>query len=155
MFKLIRLRQSLARSDYNRHKGRRATRAGTPAARTSGTELRSASLSVSGEAGGLGCGGQMTRGSAVGSGAFFGIQAPGHGKSVAVALKTAVLVGFLSAACGPSFQAGTPPGFVELENQTQYDYRATNADGLVIAVREIDHEPKGEIGFWTKAIENH
>ena len=58
------------------------------------------------------------------------------------------------AGCGPSFQASTPPGFVELEDQTQYDYRATNADGLVIAVRELDHEPKGQIDFWTKAIEN-
>jgi|RhiMethySRZTD1v2_1073278.scaffolds.fasta_scaffold123702_2 hypothetical protein len=56
--------------------------------------------------------------------------------------------------CGPSFQAGTPPGFVELEDQTQYDYRATNADGLVIAAREIKHEPKGTLDFWTKAIEN-
>jgi hypothetical protein len=61
---------------------------------------------------------------------------------------------FLLAGCGHSFEATTPPGFVELEDQTSYDYRATNADGLVIAVREIDHEPKGEMAFWTKAIEN-
>jgi hypothetical protein len=57
-------------------------------------------------------------------------------------------------ACGNSFQAATPPGFVELEDQTNYDYRATNADGLVIAVREIDHDPKGTVDFWTRAIEN-
>jgi hypothetical protein len=60
----------------------------------------------------------------------------------------------LAAGCGPSFKASTPPGFVELEDQTQYDYRATNADGLVLAVREIKHEPKGTIDFWTKAIGN-
>jgi hypothetical protein len=69
---------------------------------------------------------------------------------------TACLALFASlAGCGPGFQASTPPGFVELEDQTQYDYRATNADGLVIAVRELDHDPKGQIDFWTKAIENH
>jgi hypothetical protein len=57
-------------------------------------------------------------------------------------------------ACGPSFQAATPPGFVELEDQHAYDYRATTADGLVISVREIEHEPKGEMDFWKRAIEN-
>jgi hypothetical protein len=67
-------------------------------------------------------------------------------------LCAALLLG--SAGCGSSFQAATPAGFVELEDQEQYDYRATNADGLVIAVREIDHEPKGTIDFWTRAIEN-
>lgn len=61
---------------------------------------------------------------------------------------------FLIAGCGNSFEAMTPPGFVELEDQEAYDYRATNADGLVLAVREIDHEPKGEMAFWTRAIEN-
>lgn len=57
--------------------------------------------------------------------------------------------------CGPSFEAATPPGFVELEDQYTYDYRATTADGLVIAVREIDNDPKGEMSFWLRAIENH
>ncbi|MBI4702597.1 MAG: serine/threonine protein kinase [Deltaproteobacteria bacterium] len=62
----------------------------------------------------------------------------------------------LAAGCGPSFAAVTPPGFVELEqgDYSPYDYRATTADGLVLAVREIEHDPKGEIGFWTRAIEN-
>lgn len=56
-------------------------------------------------------------------------------------------------ACGNAFQASTPPGFVELADQEEYAYRATNADGLVVAVREIEHDPKGELSFWTKAIE--
>jgi hypothetical protein len=60
----------------------------------------------------------------------------------------------LLAGCGPSFEAATPPGFVELEDQNLYDYRATSADGLVLAVREIDHDPKGAMAFWTRAIEN-
>jgi hypothetical protein len=60
----------------------------------------------------------------------------------------------LVAGCGYSFEPATPPGFVELEDQEMYDYRATTADGLVIAVREIDHDPKGAMEFWTRAIEN-
>lgn len=48
----------------------------------------------------------------------------------------------------------TPKGFVELDDQTEYDYRATSADGLVIGVRELDNQPRGELAFWTRAIEN-
>ncbi|MCA9600326.1 MAG: serine/threonine protein kinase [Myxococcales bacterium] len=60
----------------------------------------------------------------------------------------------LATGCGNSFVAATPPGFVELPDQERYDYRATTADGLVIAVREIDNDPKGTLDFWTRAIEN-
>lgn len=72
-------------------------------------------------------------------------------------MKRIVLLSFalLASACGASFTQPTPPGFVELEDQEAYDFRATTADGLVISVREIDHEPKGEMSFWTRAIENH
>lgn len=60
-------------------------------------------------------------------------------------------------ACGASFQHPTPSGFVELEDQDDqgYDYRAVSADGTVLAVRALDHEPKGEMSFWTEAIANH
>lgn len=58
-------------------------------------------------------------------------------------------------ACGHSFEAKTPPGFVELDEENpSHAYRATTADGLVVAVREIAHDPKGELSFWTRAIEN-
>jgi hypothetical protein len=57
--------------------------------------------------------------------------------------------------CGRSFAIQTPPGFVELDEEySSYDYRATSADGLVLAVREIEHEPEGELSFWVKAVEN-
>jgi hypothetical protein len=57
-------------------------------------------------------------------------------------------------ACGHHFEATTPPGFVELEHQERYDYRATSADGLVIGVRELKNDPKGELVFWARAVEN-
>jgi hypothetical protein len=57
--------------------------------------------------------------------------------------------------CGPSFKATTPPSFVEIEDKhDDYDYRATTANGLVIGVREIEHDPKGEPTFWLQAIKN-
>jgi hypothetical protein len=61
----------------------------------------------------------------------------------------------LATACGPSFVLSTPPGFIELDQKySSYDYRATTADGVVIAAREIDNDRRGELGFWVRAIEN-
>lgn len=67
-----------------------------------------------------------------------------------------VAAALLLVACGPSFKATTPSGFVELDEPgySEYDYRATTADGLVLAAREIDNDPKGESAFWVRAIEN-
>ncbi len=61
-----------------------------------------------------------------------------------------------SVACGYSFETKTPAGFVELKDQDDqgYAYRATSADGLVISVREIEHEPKGDLKFWARVVEN-
>jgi len=72
-----------------------------------------------------------------------------HGTELA-----ALCLALALSACGPSFHAALPAGFVELEDQEAYDWRATTADGFVIAVREIEHEPKGPIEFWARAIEN-
>lgn len=48
----------------------------------------------------------------------------------------------------------TPKGFVELDARRPYHYRAVTADGLVLAARVIDHDPKGEVTFWTTAVAN-
>ncbi len=70
-------------------------------------------------------------------------------------LSSLLVAGLCLAGCGPSFEVGTPAGFVELEEDySAYDYRATTADGLVLAVREIDHDPEGELSFWVRAVEN-
>lgn len=58
------------------------------------------------------------------------------------------------AACGPSFHQPTPKNFVKLKEQQRYSYRAVTADGLVYAVKELEHSPNGDLSFWTKAIEN-
>ena len=56
--------------------------------------------------------------------------------------------------CGRPFVPATPPGFVDLG--TRYpdgEYRATTADGVVLGVRAYDNDPKGELAFWSRALE--
>ena len=61
----------------------------------------------------------------------------------------------LATACGPSFVTSNPPGFVELENDYDaYDYRATTAEGVVLAVRELDNAEDADVSFWLTAIKN-
>ncbi len=54
--------------------------------------------------------------------------------------------------CGVTFRAATPAGFVEMDDQTSYDYRAIAPEGVAIGVRAIDINDKGDLGFWTRAV---
>lgn len=73
-----------------------------------------------------------------------------------------VLVLMLSASlagcAGRHFDLDTPDDFVELEEGAQqrrgYALRATSADGVVLAVREIDDDREGSREFWVQAIRN-
>lgn len=68
----------------------------------------------------------------------------------------AILVAALAAGgCGPSFETATPDTFVVLDNDDdRYDYRAATAEGVVIAVREIDNEVGARLAFWLTAIKD-
>lgn len=59
---------------------------------------------------------------------------------------------------GRHFDLETPDDFVELDADAQqrrgYQLRATSADGVVIAVREIDDAREGSREFWVQAIRN-
>jgi hypothetical protein len=59
---------------------------------------------------------------------------------------------FVLVGCGRPFDVKTAPGFVELENQTQYDYRATTPEGVVVGVRVVEDEKRGDLGFWTQSV---
>lgn len=60
----------------------------------------------------------------------------------------------MAVACSP-FEATTPPTFVSLDtSSTDYRYRATSADGLVLAARVEDNKAEGELSFWERAVEN-
>ena len=67
-------------------------------------------------------------------------------------LAVVLATGLAAVACAP--RLATPKGFVVLDEDSTYDYRATTADGLVLAARRIDNDPYGELAFWQRAIEN-
>jgi hypothetical protein len=59
----------------------------------------------------------------------------------------------LTVGCGRPFDVRTPSGFVELgEQPPAYDYRATTAEGVVVAVRALDVEDRGTLAFWEEAV---
>jgi hypothetical protein len=58
-----------------------------------------------------------------------------------------------AAACGPRVALQTPAGFAVLDDQKEYVYRATSAEGVVIAVRAEDNKPRGNIDFWADALD--
>jgi hypothetical protein len=62
----------------------------------------------------------------------------------------------LTACSSRHFVPATPPGFVDMgdENYADGEYRAATADGVVLGIRNIDNEPKGELAFWARALEN-
>lgn len=68
------------------------------------------------------------------------------------ALRVACAALLLTAACGKPFDVKTAPGFVALENQSTYDYRATTPEGVVMAVRVVEDEKRGDLAFWTEAV---
>ncbi|MFO0555768.1 MAG: hypothetical protein U0271_45750 [Polyangiaceae bacterium] len=55
---------------------------------------------------------------------------------------------------GPSASLTAPDGFAELEHDTDYSFRATNASGVVIGIRTEKNEPAGNLAFWTEALDN-
>lgn len=58
------------------------------------------------------------------------------------------------AGCSRPFEPATPSSFVELDDQgPTYDYRATTADGVVLAARAVDNDPEGTPAFWVEAVE--
>jgi hypothetical protein len=64
------------------------------------------------------------------------------------------LVGVLAMGCGRPFQVKTAPGFIELESQAGegYRYRATTPDGVVLGVRVIEDEERGDLPFWVRSV---
>jgi hypothetical protein len=65
-----------------------------------------------------------------------------------------LFVALLTAGCGRAFVPATPAGFVDLGDRYPHgEYRATTADGVVIGVRAWDNDPKGELAFWSRALE--
>ncbi|MBK7583966.1 MAG: serine/threonine protein kinase [Myxococcales bacterium] len=69
---------------------------------------------------------------------------------IALALTTTLL----GTGCSKGFDIKTPDGFAELDTNDDFRYRATSANGIVLAVRREKNDPKGGLDFWAQAIEN-
>ena len=70
-----------------------------------------------------------------------------------LALLGALALSLSTAACTTSTSLQTPPGFAVLEDQKEYAYRATSAEGVVIAVRSEANKPSGNLDFWADAVD--
>ncbi len=68
-------------------------------------------------------------------------------------LFAALLAGVFAQGCGPKASLDTPPGFAKLDKQTEYVYRSTSAEGVVIAIRGEKNDPKGNLDFWADVID--
>ena len=66
---------------------------------------------------------------------------------------TALSATLAGTGCSNGFTIATPNGFAELEDQDNYGYRATNAEGVVLAVRREANKPYGDLGFWSGAVD--
>jgi hypothetical protein len=62
------------------------------------------------------------------------------------------LVAALAPACTP-FRVTTPAHFVALPEPGDYDWRGATPDGMVVGVRAIDNDARGDLGFWAQALE--
>ena len=64
-----------------------------------------------------------------------------------------VSLALCTSACGRPFDVKTAPGFVELDNQEpQYSYRAIAPEGVVMGVRVVPIEDRGDLTFWERAV---
>jgi hypothetical protein len=59
----------------------------------------------------------------------------------------------LALGCQPRARVQMPDGFAALENQKEYAFRATSADGVVIGVRSEPNRPRANLAFWSAAID--
>jgi len=65
-----------------------------------------------------------------------------------------VAAAFWIAGCGRPFDVKTPPGFIELGQQSEhgFQYRATTPEGIVVGVRVIEDEDRGDLAFWVRTV---
>jgi hypothetical protein len=72
--------------------------------------------------------------------------------SLALSTLLAAACALGTAACGKPFDVQTAPGFVALENQHDFDWRATTPEGVVVGIRVVEDEKRGDLAFWTQAM---
>jgi hypothetical protein len=68
-------------------------------------------------------------------------------------IATALAIGLASLNGCSSAKLVPPPGFAVLEPGEGYRFRAVSPEGVVVAVRREANDPKGDLGFWSGAID--
>ena len=72
------------------------------------------------------------------------------------AIALPLMLSFAASACTHNVDIHTPEGFAVLEDGgDHYAYRASSAEGVVLAVRNNDNEPHGDLTFWSGALDAH
>ncbi len=70
------------------------------------------------------------------------------------ALWLSLLLSTAATGCTHQSEIQTPDGFAVLEDE-RYDYRASSAEGVVLAVRDNKNDPQGDLDFWSGALHAH
>jgi hypothetical protein len=68
-------------------------------------------------------------------------------------LLAAIAFVLATAACGGAARLTTPAGFAKIDSDDDYAYRATTAQGVVIATRTNPNKLKGNLDFWADSID--
>lgn len=63
------------------------------------------------------------------------------------------LAAVLLAGCASTAKLSPPDDFAELDQGDTYDFRATNASGVVMGVRVEKNDPRGNLDFWVAALD--
>jgi hypothetical protein len=64
------------------------------------------------------------------------------------------LIPLFALGCSRGPQLSTPDDFAELERGENHAFRATNASGVVLGVRSEKNDPRGNLDFWSQALDH-
>jgi hypothetical protein len=66
---------------------------------------------------------------------------------------SALVFSLAAAACSPTASLTAPAGFAALRDHDTYQFRATSAQGVVVAARAEPNTPSASLDFWARAID--
>lgn len=73
-------------------------------------------------------------------------------RRTSTSLTSLVLAALSLGACATTSMT-TPAGFAAQPDDDRYEYRASDGEGVVLAVRSEKNRPHGDLEFWTSALD--